>query len=161
MEWLDLLRWVHVLGAAILFGTGMGIAFFMLMAHRSGDPILIAGTAGYVVVADTIFTATAAILQPITGYLLATGLGWSLWEGWIVLSLILYVVVGAIWLPVVWIQIRLRDLAREAAEKGHALPRQYHRLFLIWFLFGIPAFLSVLAIYWLMLMRPDLPYLFG
>lgn len=150
----ELLRLVHVIGATVLFGTGAGIAFFMVMAHRTGDPKLIAHVAGTVVIADTIFTATAAIFQPVTGYLLARSIGWSLQEGWIALSLLLYVLTGVFWLPVVWIQIRLRDLARAASAAGLPLPAAYHRLYRIWFACGFPAFFAVLGIIWLMLNKP-------
>ena len=83
-----------------LFGTGAGIAFFMLMAQRTGRADIVAHVAGTVVIADTIFTATAVIVQPITGVLLAQAIGWPLSEGWIVLSLLLYVVTALFWLPV-------------------------------------------------------------
>jgi len=152
----EILRFVHVIGATVLFGTGAGIAFFMLMAHRTGIPSHIAHVAGTVVIADTVFTATAAILQPITGAWLAHEIGWELTSGWVLLSLILYVVVGLFWLPVVWIQIQLRDLARAAAASGTMLPPRYVRLFRIWFACGFPAFLSVMAILWLMLTKPDI-----
>ncbi|MCF3593148.1 DUF2269 domain-containing protein [Rhodobacteraceae bacterium LMO-12] len=158
MELLDLLRWLHVIGATVLLGTGAGIAFFMLMAHRTDDARLIAHTAGIVVLADYIFTASAVIAQPITGFWLAYELGWSLTEPWLLLSLALYVLIGAFWLPVVWIQTRLRDLARAAVAKDTALPPRYYRLFHIWFASGIPAFFAVLGLFWLMLMRPDLPF---
>ncbi|KIC41240.1 membrane protein [Ruegeria sp. ANG-R] len=151
-----ILRWLHVVGACVLLGTGAGIAFFMLMAHRTADARVIAHTAGIVVLADMVFTATAVILQPITGVLLAERLGWSLTEGWIMLSLLLYVLTGLFWLPVVWIQIRLRNYARQAENEGAALPAGYYRLFHIWFACGIPAFAAVLAILWLMLARPDI-----
>jgi uncharacterized membrane protein len=150
----EVLRFLHVVGAAVLFGTGAGIAFFMVMAHRTRDPRLIAHVASTVVIADFIFTATAVVAQPVTGYLLARQLGWPLGEGWIALSLILYVVTGVFWLPVVWIQIRLRDLARAAAASGAALPDRYFRLYRVWFASGFPAFFSVAAIFWLMLMKP-------
>ncbi|MBX4859719.1 DUF2269 domain-containing protein [Rhizobium sophorae] len=150
-EWLLL---VHVIGATVLFGTGAGIAFFMVMAHRTRDPKLIAHVAATVVVADTLFTATAVILQPVTGYLLARSIGWELSEGWIALSLLLYVVTGLFWLPVVWIQIRLRDIARAAAAAGQALPPAYFSLYRIWFACGFPAFFAVIGILWLMLMKP-------
>lgn len=154
MTVVDLLRWLHVIGACVLLGTGAGIAFFMLVAHRTGDPKLIAHVAGTVVLADTLFTATAVVAQPVTGYLLAREINWSLSEGWIVLSLGLYVLTGLFWLPVVWIQIRLRDLARAAALAGRPLDAEYVRLFRIWFACGIPAFGAVLTIVWLMLTRP-------
>jgi len=146
----------HVIGATVLFGTGAGIAFFMVVAHRTRDPELIAHVAGTVVVADTLFTATAAILQPVTGYLLARLIGWELTEGWIALSLLLYVFTGLFWLPVVGIQIRMRNLARAAAEARTELPADYFRLYRIWFAFGFPAFFAVIGILWLMLNKPTI-----
>jgi uncharacterized membrane protein len=154
----ELLRYAHVIGACVLLGTGAGIAFFMVMSNRSQDPALIAHVAGIVVLADTVFTATTAILQPITGYFLAQEVGWPLLDGWIFLSLCLYVIVGVFWLPVVWIQIKMRRLAREAAQAGAALPDAYHQLYRVWFISGFPAFLAVLAIVWLMLTRPELSF---
>ncbi len=149
-----LLRWLHVIGATVLFGTGAGIAFFMLKAHRSGDARIIAHVAGTVVVADLLFTATAVVAQPVTGLLLAARMGWPLDSYWIVASLILYGLAGAFWLPVVWIQLKLRDLARAAAAADAPLPPAYHRLYRTWFWFGFPAFAAVLAILWLMIARP-------
>jgi uncharacterized membrane protein len=149
-------RMLHVIGATVLFGTGAGIAFFMVMAKRSGKPALIAHVAETVVIADTVFTATAVIFQPVTGYLLAQSIGWPLTEGWIVVSLALYIVAGIFWLPVVWIQIRLRDIARKAALDDAPLPPQWHRLYRIWFVCGFPAFLAVLGIIWLMLAKPSI-----
>ncbi len=148
------LRWLHVIGATILLGTGAGIAFFMLMAHRTRDARAIAHVAGTVVIADFIFTATAVVAQPVTGLLLATRMGWPLDTFWIVASLILYVLAGAFWLPVVWIQKRMRDLARAAAAADAPLPPSYYRLYRVWFWFGFPAFAAVLAILWLMIARP-------
>lgn len=156
MDVLLLLKWMHVIGACVLLGTGAGIAFFMLMAHWTKDVKVIAHTASIVVVADTIFTATAAILQPVTGVLLAWRSGWELSEGWIVASLFLYVFIGLFWLPVVWIQIQLRNLARIAWEEGTVLPSRYFRLFRIWFVSGFPAFIAILTIVWLMLAKPEL-----
>lgn len=152
----EVLLFLHVIGATVLLGTGAGIAFFMLISNRSGDPALIAHVAGIVVLADAVFTATAAVFQPITGVFLARAAGWPLLEGWVALSLILYIVVGAFWLPVVWIQIRLRDMAREARDSGTSLSPAYHRYYRIWLACGFPAFASVLAILWLMLVKPAL-----
>lgn len=148
------LRWLHVIGAAVLLRTGAGIAFFMLMAHRTRDPVLIAHTAGIVVVADYLFTATAVVAQPVTGTLLVQTAGWGWGHGWLWLSIALYVLTGVFWLPVVWMQTRMRDLARSAALASSPLPRRYFRLFRLWFACGIPAFLAVLAILWLMLAKP-------
>ena len=147
-------KFLHVIGAAVLLGTGAGIAFFMLMAHRTGEATTIAATARIVVIADYVFTATAVIAQPVTGVLLAWQAGYALTEGWIVLSTVLYILTGAFWLPVVWMQTKMRDVAVEAAAAGAALPDVYHRLFRLWFAFGFPAFAAVLAIFWLMISRP-------
>lgn len=154
MTWILLLRWLHVVGSTVLLGTGAGIAFFMLMAHRTKDAKLIAHTASVVVVADWIFTASAVLLQPITGALLAQAAGWRLTEGWILASLALYLFTGAFWIPVVFMQRRMRDLARQAASSGAALPAEYFRLYRRWFACGFPAFLAVLAIIWLMIAKP-------
>jgi len=150
------LKLVHVLGATVLFGTGLGIAFFMFMAHRTGDAATIAQVARIVVIADALFTASAIVVQPVTGGLLAWMMRYSPWEFWIVASLVLYVLVGACWLPVVWIQSELRNLADEAARNSAALPPRYHRLFRIWFVLGWPAFIGVIAIFALMIWKPRL-----
>ena len=151
------LKYLHLIGAAVLLGTGAGIAFFMLLAHLRGDVRIIAGVARIVVIADFVFTATAVLAQPATGALLAWQTGYSLFEGWIFWSIILYFVTGAFWLPVVWMQIRMRDLAEESVRVQTSLPSAYHRFFWMWFAFGFPAFAAVLAIFWLMITRPPLP----
>jgi uncharacterized membrane protein len=148
------LKFIHVLGAIVILGTGAGIAFFMLMAHASRDVAFLARTARVVVIADAIFTATAVILQPISGYFLAGASGYALTEGWLLVSLMLYVAAGIFWLPVVWLQIRMRDLAEAAVRVEGALPDQYFRYFRIWFLFGIPGFGFTVAILWLMIAKP-------
>ena len=155
MDWIPALRSVHIIGATVLLGTGAGIAFFMLMAHRTRDPVLIAHVARTVVIADFLFTATAVVIQPITGALLAHMLGWQLSTPWIAVSLALYILTGLCWLPVVRLQIKMRDLAAFAASQGIPLDRRYDRLFTRWVLLGIPAFASVLAILWLMVARPN------
>jgi uncharacterized membrane protein len=155
-----LLKFAHVIGAAVLLGTGAGIAFFMLLAHRTGDPRVVAAVARIVVIADFIFTATAVVAQPVTGVLLAKQVGYPLTSGWIVLSIGLYLWTGAWWLPVVWMQAKMRRLADAAAQAGEPLPAAYHRLFRLWFAFGFPAFAAVLAIFWLMIARPQFS-LFG
>ena len=142
------LKYLHIIGAAVLLGTGVGIAFFMLMAHLGGNPA--------VIIADFIFTATAVVAQPVTGVLLARTVGYSLSEPWIVWSTILYLITGGFWLPVVWMQMRMRDLAAQAVRNGSPLPRTYYKLFWLWFAFGFPAFAAVAAIFWLMIVRPPL-----
>jgi len=150
-----ILKYLHIVGASVLLGTGAGIAFFMLLAHLSGDRVLIAGVARIVVIADFLFTATAVVAQPVTGFALVWYVGYGLGEHWIVLSLFLYLVTGAFWVPVVWIQMQMRDLALAALQEGRALPPRYFRLFRTWFVFGFPAFAAVLGILWLMIVRPQ------
>lgn len=151
------LKYLHLIGAAVLLGTGAGIAFFMLMAHLQGDPKVVAGVARIVVIADFVFTTTAVIAQPITGTLLAWEAGHSLKDGWIVISIALFIFTGAFWLPVVWMQMQMRRLAERAVAAGEPLPPRYHKLFWTWFAFGFPAFAAVAAIFWLMMTRPHIP----
>jgi uncharacterized membrane protein len=115
----------------------------------------VAGVARIVVVADFLFTATAVVAQPVTGVWLTLHVGYPLTEGWILLSVFLYLLTGAFWLPVVWMQMRMRDLASVAARDSSPLPDDNHRLFRLWFAFGFPAFAAVLAIFWLMIQRPS------
>ena len=152
------LKFLHVIGATVLLGTGAGIAFFMLLAHRSGNVAVIAGVARIVVIADIVFTATAVVAQPVTGLLLARSVGYDLTEGWILASIALYLFTGAFWLPVVWMQARMRTLAAQASASGAPLPPEYHRLFRWWFAFGFPAFAAVLLIFWLMIARPEIAF---
>ena len=156
MDWYLFLKFMHVIGAAVLLGTGAGIAFFMVLAHRTGRAQAVADVARIVVIADFVFTATAVVAQPVTGVVLARTVGYPLTEGWIVISIVLYLITGAFWLPVVWMQMRMRDLAAQAAATGSSLPPMYHRLFWLWFAFGFPAFASVVGIFWLMIARPEL-----
>jgi uncharacterized membrane protein len=149
-----IVKYLHVLGAIVILGTGTGIAFFMLMAHRSRDPAFIARTAATVVIADMLFTALAVILQPVTGGVLMALSATSLAERWLVTSLGLYVVAGLFWIPVIFMQIEMRDLARKAAAQQQPLPPRYFALFRRWLVFGIPGFGSVMMILWLMIAKP-------
>ena len=149
------LKLVHVIGAAMLFGTGLGIAFFMFMAHRTREPAAIAHTARIVVIADAIFTATAVVLQPLTGWVMAMMTGVSLLHFWMRATLVLYVLIGLCWLPVVWIQLKMRDLAAAAARDGTALPPRYFAYYRVWFWLGWPAFTGVIVIFILMLWKPQ------
>jgi uncharacterized membrane protein len=156
IENLLLLKLIHVLSSTVLFGTGLGIAYFMLMAYRACDAVVIAHTAGVVVVADAAFIANAAIVQPVTGVQLALAIGYSLWDSWIVATFALYALIGACWLPVLWLQVQMRNIARVAVQEGTDLPERYHRLFRIWFILGWPAFISMIAIFVLMIFKPSL-----
>jgi len=149
-----LVKYLHVLGAIVILGTGTGIAFFMLMAHRSRDAEFIARTASVVVIADAIFTLSAVILQPVTGGLLMMLSAMPITERWLLASLGLYVFAGLFWVPVVFMQIEMRDLARKAAEQGSALPDRYFVLFRRWFAFGFPGFGATMLILWLMIAKP-------
>ena len=149
-----LIKYLHVLGAIVILGTGAGIAFFMLMAHRSGNAEFIARTAATVVIADMIFTLTAVLLQPVTGGLLMKLSSTSLSERWLLASLALYAIAGLFWVPVIFMQIEMRDLARVAAAENQPLPPRYFALVRRWMLFGIPGFGSVMTIVWLMIAKP-------
>ena len=148
------LKLVHILSGAVLFGTGAGIAFFMLRAHATRHPATVAAVARIVVLADYVFTATAVVVQPLTGLMLIFLQGYSLTEPWLVAAYGLYVLTGVCWLPVVWLQLRMKALAARAASEGEALPALYDRYFRLWFVLGWPAFAAVLGIYWLMIAKP-------
>ena len=149
-----IVKYLHVLGAIIILGTGTGIAFFMLMAHRSANAAFIAITAATVVIADMLFTLTAVLLQPVTGGLLMALSATTLAERWLVISLGLYAVAGLFWVPVIFMQIEMRNLARTAMVQRQPLPPRYFALFRRWFGFGIPGFGSVMLILWLMVAKP-------
>ncbi len=151
-----LFKFLHVIGSTVLLGTGAGIAFFFWMAHRTGRAVVVAAVARIVVIADFVFTATAVIVQPVTGLWLTWVIGIPFDTGWVVLSIALYLVAGAFWIPVVLMQIRMRELAELAARQGRILPAEYNRLFSRWFAFGFPSFGAVLAIIWLMITKPVL-----
>ena len=152
------LKFLHLIGASVLLGTGAGIAFFMLLAHMTKNAATVAAVARIVVIADFLFTATAVVAQPLTGIALAWLTGYSLWEGWIVLSIALYLITGLFWLPVVRMQMEMRSLASAAAASASPLPLRYHQLFRLWFAFGFPAFAAVLGIFWLMITRPTIEW---
>ncbi|MGE0208260.1 MAG: DUF2269 family protein [Lysobacteraceae bacterium] len=153
MEFL-LVKTLHILSSTVLFGTGLGTAFFQWMAYRRGEVAAIAVTARHVVLADWLFTTPAIIVQPLTGFWLLHLMGLSWDASWIRLSLGLYALAGACWLPVVWIQYRLRALAEAADAAGAPLPPSYHRLMRLWFALGWPAFAGLVAVFWLMVAKP-------
>lgn len=149
------LKLAHILGATVLFGTGLGIAFFMVMAWRSRDLAGFALAARHVVIADVVFTAVAVVAQPITGLMLARVGGWPLDAPWLLWSYGLYIFTGACWLPVVWIQARVAKRLRAAVAAGaDATPDDVDRLMRIWFALGWPAFFAVVAILALMIAKP-------
>lgn len=150
------LKWLHILSSTVLFGTGIGTAFQMVMAMRSRDPGAIARTAHAVVWADWLFTTPAGVIQPATGIALALVAGHSLIESWLLATYALYALAFACWAPVVRLQIRIRDLARAAAASGTPLPEAALRAYRLWFALGWPAFTGLVAVFWLMVARPQL-----
>jgi len=149
------IKLLHVLSSTVLFGTGLGTAFHMWMTHRTGDVRAIASAARITVLADTWFTTPAVIVQPLSGVALMKLAGFG-WQPWLVAAMGLFVLAGACWLPVVKLQLRARDLAAAAVAEGSALPPAYFRCMRIWFLLGWPAFLAVVAVFWLMVAKPAL-----
>ena len=148
------LKWVHILSATVLLGTGLGIYYFKYRADRSGDIAVIAGVSRLAVTADWLFTAPAIATQLVTGLLLVQIRGWSLTEGWVLASLALYFLAGACWIPVVVLQIRMRDTAQRCLAMGTALPVEYARYRRVWTVLGWPAFGAILAIVYLMIFKP-------
>jgi uncharacterized membrane protein len=147
-------KWLHVLSSTILFGTGIGSAFYMLMASLKGDPRTVWFVVRYVVIADWVFTTTAIVVQPLTGLWLIHLAGFDWRATWVFWSIVLYLVAGACWLPVVWMQVRMREMARAAAEAGAPLPGRYHRFLRLWIALGIPAFLALVVVFYLMVAKP-------
>ena len=154
MDEYAIVKWLHVVSSTILFGTGLGSAFYMFVASRSRDAHVAAFTLRWVVFADWMFTATAVVVQPLTGLWLAYLGGYPLRSFWLFASIALFFFAGACWLPVVWMQIRMRDLAREAAASNSELPSPYWRMFGWWIALGIPAFASLLVVFYLMVAKP-------
>jgi uncharacterized membrane protein len=148
------LKWLHILSSTLLFGTGLGSAFYMFFASRTQDPRVVAAVVKYVVAADWLFTTTTVIFQPVSGYYLARMAGFPLTASWLVWSFVLYLLAGVCWLPVVWMQLRMRDIARKAVKDGTELPYTYWRLLRIWVALGIVAFVSLVIVFYLMVAKP-------
>ncbi|ESQ94156.1 DUF2269 family protein [Asticcacaulis benevestitus] len=147
-------KWLHILSSTVLFGTGIGTAFFMLMANLSKDIRAIAFATRTVVIADWCFTTPAIIIQPLTGFALIHIAGYHVTDGWLMLAMALYVFAGLCWLPVVGLQIRMKRLAAEALATDVPLPAAYWRCNLWWLVLGALAFPAVVAIFWLMVFKP-------
>ncbi len=148
-------KWLHVLSSAVLFGTGLGIAFFMFAASRGRDPRVAHFVVRHAVIADWLFTTTAVIVQPLTGFYLVYLAGYTPTSRWILWSTILFLIAGACWLPVVWMQLRMRDMAKAAVETNTELPERYWRFFRIWVALGIPAFTALVIVFYLMIAKPN------
>jgi uncharacterized membrane protein len=153
MEYI-LVKTLHVIASTILFGTGIGSAFYMLLASLQRDAAVAHFVVRRVVLADWLFTTPAVIVQPLSGLYLVHLAGFPLSSTWLWLSIVLYLVAGACWLPVLWIQVRMRDLAAQAATHRSPLPEAYRRYFRIWFALGVPAFLALVVVFYLMVAKP-------
>ncbi|MFC3182552.1 DUF2269 family protein [Cypionkella sinensis] len=149
-------RWLHILSSTVLFGTGMGTAFQMVWAMRTGRVETIHSVASGVVVADWIFTTPAGVIQPLTGLWLIHLAGYSLTEPWLLATYALYATAFLCWAPVVVLQLRIRDMAAQALAAGTPLPALAHHYYRIWFALGWPAFAALVAVFWLMVNRPEL-----
>jgi uncharacterized membrane protein len=147
-------KWLHILSSTVLFGTGLGSAFYMFFASRTRNTQAIAVVVRHVVIADWLFTTPAIILQPATGFYLAHLAGFPLSTPWIAWSIALYLLAGAAWLPVVWMQIKMRDMAAGAAHSDGALPPQYWRFLRIWIALGVVAFAALVVVFYLMVAKP-------
>ena len=147
-------KWLHILSATFLFGTGIGSAWYLLFAVISRNVAAIAVVSRIVVTADWLFTATTMVVQPLTGFYLIHVAGYPLHSKWIVWSVVLFVIAALCWFPVVWLQMRLRDLSAAAAAEDTPLPPLFWRYFRIWVVLGIPAFFAFLAVFWLMVAKP-------
>lgn len=147
-------KWLHVLSSTLLFGTGLGSAYYMFFASRTRDPRAVAVVVRYVVLADWLFTTTTIVFQPLSGLYMLHLAKLPLTTPWIFWSFVLYFVAGACWLPVVWMQIRMRAMAQQAAQRDEPLPPTYWRLLRAWTALGVPAFVALVIVFWLMVAKP-------
>lgn len=156
-----IVKWLHILSSVVLVGTGFGTAFYLFFANRSGNVAAQAVVSRLVVRADTWFTTPAVIAQPLTGFWMMKLTGYALaaplsWPSWLQASLLLYLVAGLCWLPVLWLQLRMADMAQHAHDTGTALPAGYTRYARLWEALGYPAFIAMVLVYFLMVNKPAL-----
>ena len=149
-----LLKWVHILSSVVLVGVGFGSAFYMYFANRTRNVAAIAEVSRLVVRADYWFTAPAAVIQPVTGITLATLANFPLTTAWLLATYALYALAGLCWLIVVWLQIRMAEMARSAANERRELPQRYWRYARVWESLGMLAFPAMLAVYAMMVFKP-------
>lgn len=157
VAWPDysILKLIHILSATLLFGTGLGTFFFMVMAVRAGNVEALRVTSRTVVIADFVFTTPAVIVQFLTGLGLMHALGIPLVSAWFGMVLSLFVFVGCLWLPVVAIQIRLRNLLADLPP-GADLPEEFRRRVRVWERMGYPAGVAMLGLFVMMVFKPFL-----
>ena len=153
MEYL-IVKWLHILSSTVLFGTGIGSAYYMLFTSLSRDVHSIASVVRLVVIADWLFTTTTIVLQPLTGFYLIHLMGLPLTSKWILWTIVLYFVAGAAWLPVVWMQIKMRDMAQAAAAARTELPPRYWLFLKWWAALGCVAFGALVVVFYLMVAKP-------
>jgi uncharacterized membrane protein len=154
MDTYSIIKTVHILSSAVLFGTGIGIAFFMLRSYFTDNLTEKFYAAHNTVLADYLFTLPAVIIQPATGFWLVWQGGYGAMDLWLMLTYAIYILAGVCWLPVVWIQIQMKTMVKEALKSGEDLTPRYNRLFKIWFLLGWPAFIGLVIVFFLMVMKP-------
>lgn len=150
----NVVKWLHILSSTLLFGTGLGSAYYMFFVSLTRDVRATATVVGFVVRADWWFTTTTIVFQPLSGFYLMHLAGFPLASPWIAWSIALYLLAGICWLPVVWMQIRMRDMARSAAERQEPLPRRYWHFLGLWTTLGVVAFLALVGVFWLMVAKP-------
>ena len=150
--WIKIL---HIISASVLFGTGLGTAFYMFYVNQQKNVALIAKATAAVVVADWLFTATSGVIQAISGFILVYLKGYSLLSPWVLGSILGYIIASICWLPVVWLQMRCRDLAFASSIDNTPLSTTYRRYFRIWSLLGIPAFIALIGVFYLMANKPE------
>ncbi len=147
-------KWLHILSSTLLFGTGLGSAYYMFFASLTRDPRVVVTVVKYVVVADWLFTTTTIVFQPLSGLYLVHLMGIPLTSRWLVWTYALYLLAGAAWLPVVWMQIQMRNMAREAVAANAALPERYWRFLKMWVALGVVAFAALVIVFYLMVAKP-------
>tara|TARA_A200000113_G_scaffold219899_1_gene229235 strand:+ start:295 stop:762 length:468 start_codon:yes stop_codon:yes gene_type:complete len=149
-----IIKTIHILSSTILFGTGIGIAFFMFRSMFTDNMHEKFYAARNTVLADYLFTFPAVIIQPLSGVALIHMVGYDWTDFWLMATYVIYIIAGLCWLPVVWMQIQLKKMVAEALENGKDLPARYHKLFKIWFLLGWPAFVGLIIVFYLMVAKP-------
>jgi uncharacterized membrane protein len=154
----ETVKWIHVVSSVVLAGTGLGSAFHMFMANRSDSAAARAVVARQVVLADWIFTTPAVLVQPASGLAMAHMAGWPLSAPWLAVSIGFFLLAGACWLPVVWLQMRMARLAKESVESGSPESAEYWRCARLWEALGYPAFAAMVAVFYLMVAKPAWPW---
>jgi uncharacterized membrane protein len=149
-----IVKWIHIVSSTLLFGTGLGSAFYMFFTSRTRDPRVIATVVKYVVMADWLFTTPTVLLQPASGLYMVYKAGFQLTSAWLLWSIALFLLAGAAWLPVVWMQIRMRDMAQDAVRRDQPLPARYWQYLRLWIALGIVAFVALVVVFFLMVVKP-------